>query len=56
MVETETIAIMGGLMSPLYGMGLFFIKKVIDCDKCVQKIKTFLKMKYADDPQVEALK
>ena len=54
-MDSETLHIVGLMLSPLYIMGAFFVKKVIDTDKCLQKIKTFLKMKYADDPQVSAL-
>ena len=55
MMDIETLQVMGLMLMPLCVMGAFFVKKVIDTDKCLQKIKTFLKMKYTDDSQISAL-
>ena len=55
MTDIETLQVMGLMLTPLYVMGAFYVKKVIDTDKCLQKIKTFLKMKYTDDSQISAL-
>jgi len=47
-METDTIFIMGGMLTPLYGIGIIFLKKTINNEKCLTQIKTALRMKFPD--------
>ena len=45
-MESDTLQIFGLMMSPLYVMGIYFVRDSMITKNCVVKMKTFLKMKY----------
>jgi len=51
-METETIAVIGLMISPLYGIIIFRLKAAVATDKKLTKVCTFLKMKYPQYAEV----
>jgi len=47
-METDTIAILGLMITPLYGIIIYRLKASVSTDKKLTKVCTFLKMKYPE--------
>jgi len=51
-METDTIAVLGLMISPIYAIIIYRLKSAVATDKKLTKVCTFLKLKYPEYKEV----